>query len=130
MNLFKSDVVGSLLRPQYRKEARAARDAERSRPLTSNASKTARLTRRSRCRSGGLDVVTDGEMRRYAFYGHLVEALEGFDKFGGWSITFRDEQGHEARRCTSGRRRKAALAAADERRGVHVPARPPAGRSR
>ena len=44
----------------------------------------------------GLDVVTDGEMRRYAFYGHLVEALEGFDKLAGWSITFRDGQGHEA----------------------------------
>src|SRR5262245_42774023 len=44
----------------------------------------------------GLDVVTDGEMRRYAFYGHLVEALEGFDKFAGWSITFRDGEGHEA----------------------------------
>ena len=44
----------------------------------------------------GLDVVTDGEMRRYAFYGHLVEALEGFDKLAGWSITFRDGRGHEA----------------------------------
>src|SRR6185436_4907482 len=44
----------------------------------------------------GLDVVTDGGMRRYAFFGHLVEALEGFDKFGGWSITFRDGQGHDA----------------------------------
>ena len=46
--------------------------------------------------AAGLDVVTDGEMRRYAFFGHLVEALEGFDKHGGWSITFRDGQGHEA----------------------------------
>jgi 5-methyltetrahydropteroyltriglutamate--homocysteine methyltransferase len=35
-------------------------------------------------------------MRRYAFYGHLVDALEGFDKHGGWSITFRDEKGHSA----------------------------------
>ena len=35
-------------------------------------------------------------MRRYALLGHLVEALEGFDKFGGWSITFRDGQGHDA----------------------------------
>ena len=35
-------------------------------------------------------------MRRYAFYGHLVDALEGFDKYGGWSVTFRDDQGHEA----------------------------------
>jgi 5-methyltetrahydropteroyltriglutamate--homocysteine methyltransferase len=44
----------------------------------------------------GLDVVTDGELRRYAFYGHLVDALEGFDKFAGWSITFKDGAGHEA----------------------------------
>src|SRR6188508_3384589 len=46
--------------------------------------------------TAGLDVVTDGEMRRYAFYGHLVEALEGFDPLGGWSITFHDDRGHEA----------------------------------
>ena len=46
--------------------------------------------------AAGLDVITDGEMRRYAFYGHLVEALEGFDKYAGWSITFRDGEGHEA----------------------------------
>ena len=46
--------------------------------------------------AAGLDVITDGEMRRYAFFGHLIEALEGFDKFAGWSITFRDREGHEA----------------------------------
>jgi len=46
--------------------------------------------------TSGLDVVTDGEMRRYAFFGHLVEALEGFDKFGGWSIKFHDTEGHDS----------------------------------
>ncbi len=46
--------------------------------------------------NAGLDVVTDGEMRRYAFFGHLVEALEGFDKFGGWSIKFHDTEGHDS----------------------------------
>src|SRR5205085_8508583 len=43
----------------------------------------------------GIDVITDGEMRRYAFYGHLIESLEGFDKYGGWAIPFRDEKGEE-----------------------------------
>src|SRR4030095_6047815 len=43
----------------------------------------------------GLDVVTDGEPRRYAFFGHLIDALDGFDKFGGWAIPFHDEQGGE-----------------------------------
>jgi 5-methyltetrahydropteroyltriglutamate--homocysteine methyltransferase len=43
----------------------------------------------------GIEVVSDGEMRRYAFYGHLIEAVEGFDKFGGWAIPFRDEAGEK-----------------------------------
>src|SRR5262249_30881264 len=45
--------------------------------------------------AAGLDVVTDGEMRRYAFFGHLVEALVGFDKLGGWAIPFRGGRGEE-----------------------------------
>jgi methionine synthase II (cobalamin-independent) len=42
-----------------------------------------------------VDVVSDGELRRYAFFGHLVDAVDGFDKLGGWAIPFRDEQGRE-----------------------------------
>jgi 5-methyltetrahydropteroyltriglutamate--homocysteine methyltransferase len=45
----------------------------------------------------GIDVITDGEMRRYAFYGHLIDSLDGFDKFGGWGIEFRDETGDKTR---------------------------------
>ncbi len=37
----------------------------------------------------------DGELRRYAFYGHLIDSLSGFDKLGGWAIPFRDESGEE-----------------------------------
>ncbi len=40
-------------------------------------------------------MITDGEMRRYAFFGHLIDAVEGYDKFGGWAIPFHDEEGHE-----------------------------------
>jgi len=43
----------------------------------------------------GIDVVTDGELRRYAFYGHLIDAFEGFDREGGWAIPFRDERGEQ-----------------------------------
>jgi 5-methyltetrahydropteroyltriglutamate--homocysteine methyltransferase len=43
----------------------------------------------------GIDVITDGELRRYAFYGHLVDAFDGFEKLGGWAIPFRDETGEE-----------------------------------
>jgi 5-methyltetrahydropteroyltriglutamate--homocysteine methyltransferase len=47
--------------------------------------------------NAGLEVITDGEMRRYAFFGHLVEALEGFDRRAGWAITFHDDAGHESK---------------------------------
>jgi 5-methyltetrahydropteroyltriglutamate--homocysteine methyltransferase len=93
----RADVVGSLLRPASVLEAR---DALERGGLTPAAFKqiedravddAVALQERA-----GLDVITDGELRRYAFYGHLVEALEGFDKYAGWSITFRDGEGHEA----------------------------------
>jgi 5-methyltetrahydropteroyltriglutamate--homocysteine methyltransferase len=42
-----------------------------------------------------LEVITDGEMRRYAFFGHLIDAVHGFDKFGGWAIPFRNDKGEE-----------------------------------
>jgi 5-methyltetrahydropteroyltriglutamate--homocysteine methyltransferase len=35
-------------------------------------------------------------MRRSAFYAHLVESLEGFNSSAGWTITFRDSEGHKA----------------------------------
>src|SRR5207249_3585141 len=41
------------------------------------------------------EVITDGTMRRYACYGHLLDAVEGCDKFGGWAIPFRNEKGEE-----------------------------------
>jgi methionine synthase II (cobalamin-independent) len=97
MPTFHSDVVGSLLRPAYLLNARA--ELERGR-LTPAAFKViedrAVLEAVALQESAKLDVVTDGELRRYAFFGHLVDALEGFNKYSGWSITFRDEAGHEA----------------------------------
>src|SRR5581483_1992802 len=45
--------------------------------------------------AAGLDVVTDGELRRYAFFGHMIEALAGFDREGGWAVPFRDEAGEQ-----------------------------------
>jgi 5-methyltetrahydropteroyltriglutamate--homocysteine methyltransferase len=93
----RSDVVGSLLRPAALLEARQKHEQGELTPgefkfIEDRAVRDAVALQQD----AGLDVVTDGEMRRYAFFGHLVEALEGFDKFGGWSITFRDGQGHDA----------------------------------
>lgn len=93
----KSDVVGSLLRPAYLLDARARLERGELRPPEFKRIEDRAVDEAVALQeAAGLDVVTDGEMRRYAFFGHLVEALEGFDKYGGWSITFRDAQGHEA----------------------------------
>ena len=92
----RSDVVGSLLRPAWLKSARARRaegaigPAEFKRIEDRAVAEALALQH-----SSGLDVVTDGEMRRYAFYGHFVDAVEGLDREGGWAIPFHDEQGHE-----------------------------------
>src|SRR5262245_46412850 len=93
----KSDVVGSLLRPPALMEARQKHEQGELTPsefkfIEDRAVRDAVALQEN----AGLDVVTDGEMRRYAFFGHLVEALDGFDKFGGWSITFRDAEGHDS----------------------------------
>ena len=92
----RTDVVGSLLRPEYLKEARAQYEAG-----TLSAQAFKRVEDRAVDEAialqerAGIEVVTDGELRRYAFYGHLVDAVEGFDKYGGWAIPFRDEAGEE-----------------------------------
>ena len=92
----RSDVIGSLLRPPSLIEAREKHDkgvltTAEFKLIEDRAVGDAVALQES----AGLDVLTDGEMRRYAFFGHLVEALEGFDKFGGWSIKFRDAEGHD-----------------------------------
>src|SRR6476661_4128737 len=93
----RSDVIGSLLRPPALLEARQKHEqgeltSAEFKQIEDRAVNDAVALQEN----AGLDVVTDGEMRRYAFFGHLVEALEGFDKFGGWSITFRDTEGHDS----------------------------------
>jgi 5-methyltetrahydropteroyltriglutamate--homocysteine methyltransferase len=91
-----SDVIGSLLRPTYLREARAAfargeigaAAFKRIEDQAVNEALDLQL-------AAGLDSITDGEMRRYAFYGHLIDCVEGFDRFGGWSIPFRNDTGEK-----------------------------------
>jgi len=93
-----SDVIGSLLRPAYLLEAQQRRAAGELTAAQFKQVEDRAVTEAVALQEqAGLDVVTDGEMRRYAFYGHLIEAVEGFDKLGGWGIKFHDDEGHEAR---------------------------------
>jgi len=94
--MFRSDVVGSLLRPEYLKEARARHDAgeliDADFKVIEDRAVDEAVALQTRA---GVAVVTDGEMRRYSFYGHLIDAVEGYDKYGGWAIPFRNEAGEE-----------------------------------
>jgi 5-methyltetrahydropteroyltriglutamate--homocysteine methyltransferase len=94
--MYRSEGIGSLLRPAYLAEARERLErgefaAVEFKKIEDRAVDEAIALQES----AGLDVVTDGEQRRYAFFGHLVDAFDGFDKFGGWAIPFRDESGTE-----------------------------------
>ena len=92
----RSDIVGSLLRPEYLREARARFERGELTPAAYKQIEDRAVDEAVALQQdAGLDVVTDGEMRRYAFFGHLADALEGFDKYAGWSITFRDGAGQE-----------------------------------
>ena len=80
----RTDVVGSLLRPPELLEARAARDRgeltdeELERVEDAAVDDALRLQE-----DAGLQVVTDGEMRRLSFQSQLPEAVEGF---GEWDL--------------------------------------------
>ena len=93
---YHSEVVGSMLRPSYLAEARKQLEAEQISPaefkgIEDRAVDEAIVIQEA----AGIDVITDGEQRRYAFYGHLIDSLAGFDKLGGWAIPFRDETGEQ-----------------------------------
>jgi 5-methyltetrahydropteroyltriglutamate--homocysteine methyltransferase len=89
-----TEVVGSLLRPSWLMDARSA-FASGSIDVAAFKAVEDRAVREGiqLQESAGIGVITDGELRRYAFYGHLIDSVAGFDKFGGWEIAFRDDAG-------------------------------------
>ncbi len=93
---YRAEVVGSLLRPTYLAEARKQIETGDMTPAAFKAIEDRAVSEAIALQeAAGIDVITDGELRRYAFYGHLIDSLSGFDKFGGWAIPFRDESGEE-----------------------------------
>jgi 5-methyltetrahydropteroyltriglutamate--homocysteine methyltransferase len=75
---YRAETVGSLLRPPYLAEARAARDAGtisagELKAVEDRAVDEA-IALQADC---GLDIVSDGEMRRTVFTGSLIDAIEG-----------------------------------------------------
>lgn len=77
-NMFRADVVGSLLRPEYLKKARVEWEADQLplrdfKALEDQAVNEA-VELQEEC---GLDVITDGEMRRFIYTGSFTEVVEG-----------------------------------------------------
>jgi 5-methyltetrahydropteroyltriglutamate--homocysteine methyltransferase len=92
--VIRSDVIGSLLRPPELKAARDRHDRGELSPAALKQVEDRAVDEAVQLQeAAGLDVVTDGELRRYAFFGHLIDALDGFDKLGGWAIPFHNEAG-------------------------------------
>jgi 5-methyltetrahydropteroyltriglutamate--homocysteine methyltransferase len=96
MSAIHSEVIGSLLRPPELVDARQRLEEGALPPSEFKKIEDQAVDAAIDVQVGaGIDVITDGELRRYAFFGHLVEALEGFDKLGGWAIPFHDEKGEQ-----------------------------------
>ncbi|QBD77306.1 methionine synthase [Ktedonosporobacter rubrisoli] len=89
-----SEVIGSLLRPAYLLEARRQVETGQISAATFKALEDRAVDEAIGLQEvAGIEVITDGEMRRASFFGHLVDALEGFDPSGGRRLPMKDEEG-------------------------------------
>jgi 5-methyltetrahydropteroyltriglutamate--homocysteine methyltransferase len=80
----RTDVVGSLLRPPELLDAREKRESGEISPAEFKRVEDAAVDAALRLQEdAGLDVVTDGEMRRLSFQSQLTEAVDGF---GDWDL--------------------------------------------
>lgn len=87
--VYRAEVIGSMLRPPWLVEARAAMragqmDAESYRALEDRAVDEALRIQED----AGVDVVTDGEMRRDIFFDAFVAGMEGFSHEPAWTVRF------------------------------------------
>ena len=73
---YRADTVGSLLRPEYLVRARARYEAGELDPVSFKEIEDRAVDQVIAMQEGaGLDVVTDGEMRRHTFIDQLLEAV-------------------------------------------------------
>ncbi|HEU0247264.1 MAG TPA: cobalamin-independent methionine synthase II family protein [Gaiellaceae bacterium] len=80
----RTDVVGSLLRPPELLEARKRHESGDLSPADFKRVEDSAVDAALRLQEeAGLDVVTDGEMRRLSFQSQLTEAVDGF---GEWDL--------------------------------------------
>ena len=92
---FRFDIVGSFLRPDYLKEARAqfAAGTITQEELTATEDK-AIIELIEKEKAVGLNAVTDGEFRRSMWHLDFLAALDGVKEVGAehWSVEFKGHQ--------------------------------------
>lgn len=92
--MYRADVLGSLLRPAYLAEGREKHQAgqlsdEEFKKLEDRAVDEAIALQEG----AGVDVVTDGEMRRFTFFDQFTAALEGVSHEEGEAVPFHSQPG-------------------------------------
>src|SRR5260370_18055277 len=76
--IYRADVIGSLLRPRYLTQARDAHAAGHLRTPDFKRIEDRAVDQAIAMQEGiGLDVVTDGELRRFSFLDHIVSEIHG-----------------------------------------------------
>ena len=86
---YHADVIGSLLRPHYLSEARAALDAGRMNMEEFKRIEDRAVDQAIAMQEGcGLNVVNDGELRRFSFLDHLLGDMEGVAAIPGAPVRF------------------------------------------
>jgi 5-methyltetrahydropteroyltriglutamate--homocysteine methyltransferase len=97
-----TDVVGSLLRPKGLLRARKARESGRlSEPVFKRLEDRAVLHAIRLQEAAGLQVVTDGEMRRLSFQSQMTEAVMGFGPCDIHAFVWGDWKGEAATEALS-----------------------------
>src|SRR5881275_733259 len=98
-HVYRADTVGSLLRPQYLKLARERHEAGQLAAAAYKEIEDRAVDQAIAMQEGaGLDVVTDGELRRHTFIDQLTEAVEGLTPDPASDhipVPFHDESGAE-----------------------------------
>ena len=92
---FRAEHIGSLLRPRALKDAFKAHSAGEIDDEAFEAGKQVAIRDVVAMQEGlGLKMVTDGEFRRKSYWGHWVDAIDGFSVATSL-FTFHDAAGHE-----------------------------------
>ena len=89
--VYHSDVIGSLLRPNYLSQARAAHESGQLSAPDFKRIEDRAVDQAIAMQEGvGLDVITDGEFRRFSFLDQIIGELEGVIEREGAPVHFRN----------------------------------------